>query len=173
VESPEARFEQLFREHYRDVYRYVARRVQHDAAQEVVAEVFVTAWRRHEELRGDPLPWLLGVARRTAGNHLRGESRRSALSTRLAAEHRAFRDDADERDPQLALALATLPERDREALMLIAWDGLEHRVAASVMGCSATAFTVRVHRARRRLRRALGTDDTTAIDLTPQARSVQ
>ena len=55
--------------------------------------------------------------------------------------------------------------------MLIAWDGLEHRVAAAVMGCSTTAFTVRVHRARRRLERALGAGEQNQITINPEARS--
>ena len=52
-------------------------------------------------------------------------------------------------------AQASLGTRNREALMLVAWDGLEHRDAARVMGCGTGAFTVRVHRARRRLARTL------------------
>lgn len=57
--------------------------------------------------------------------------------------------------------------------MLVAWDGLEHRVAAGVMGCSTGAFTVRVHRARRKLERALADQQTDPIDVTQQVRSPQ
>jgi RNA polymerase sigma-70 factor (ECF subfamily) len=56
--------------------------------------------------------------------------------------------------------------------MLVAWDGLDHRDAATVMGCSTTAFTVRVHRARRRLARQLGRDEKGAIELPQQAESL-
>jgi len=173
VSTPEAEFELVFREHYDAVHRYVARRIASDAIQDVVSETFLTAWRRHGSLRGDPLPWLLGVARRATANHLRGEARRGALHTRLSAE----RDAGSVRDPepesQLALALSTLPERDREALMLIAWEGLDHRAAASVMGCSTTAFAVRLHRARRKLQRALSIEREKTITITHQARSTQ
>jgi RNA polymerase sigma-70 factor (ECF subfamily) len=72
----------------------------------------------------------------------------------------------------LAAALATLSERDREALTLVAWDGLEHRVAASVMGCSTGAFTVRVHRARQKLERSLAGEKRSPIDVIREARSL-
>jgi RNA polymerase sigma-70 factor (ECF subfamily) len=52
-------------------------------------------------------------------------------------------------------ALAQLGERDREALLLHAWEGLDHADAGTVMGCSPGAFAVRLHRARRRFAREL------------------
>jgi RNA polymerase sigma-70 factor, ECF subfamily len=172
VSTSEAEFERLFREHYDAVDRYVARRLAADAVQDIVSETFLTAWRRHGELNGDPLPWLLGVARRATANHLRGDARRGALHTRLSTEHHPDAPRDPELESQLALALSTLPERDREALMLVAWDGLDHRVAASVMGCSTTAFAVRIHRARRKLERALTTERDDETNITHQARSM-
>ncbi len=164
-------FEELFRRNHDVVTRYVARRMPPDDVQDAVSETFIVAWRRRAELRGDPMPWLLGVARRVTANHLRGQARRGALYERLNAQPRAVGDAGPEQSSRIALALETLPERDREALMLIAWDGLEHRVAAAVMGCSTTAFTVRVHRARRRLERALGAGEQNQITINPEARS--
>ncbi len=153
-------FEQVFNDSYEAVTRYVARRVAPDAVQDVVSETFLVAWRRHGELRGRPLPWLLGIARRTAANQRRGSARRAALDERLRAEppsvgfHAPLGEDA-----QLALALSTLPERDREALLLVTWDGLDHATAARVMGCSTGSLTVRLHRARRKLARALAREE--------------
>jgi len=172
VSTSEAEFECLFREHHDAVHRYVARRLAADAVQDIVSETFLTAWRRHGELKGDPLPWLLGVARRVTANHVRGDARRGALQARLSSEHHANSPREPEPESQLTLALSTLPERDREALMLIAWDGLEHRVAASVMGCTTTAFAVRIHRARRKLQRALSTEREETTNITHQARSI-
>jgi RNA polymerase sigma factor (sigma-70 family) len=51
----------------------------------------------------------------------------------------------------LVAALALLSERDQEVLVLVAWDGLDRAQAAEVLGISAGAFAVRLHRARRRL----------------------
>lgn len=165
-------FEELFRDSHDAVFRYVARRILPDEAQEVVSETFIVAWRRNSEFRGDPLPWLLGVARRVTANHLRGQARRGALSRRLSEQPREAVEVGPEQDSRLMLALQTLPERDREALMLIAWDGLEHRVAASVMGCSTTAFTVRMHRARRKLERAMDTEEPKPMTINEEARSI-
>jgi RNA polymerase sigma-70 factor (ECF subfamily) len=50
-----------------------------------------------------------------------------------------------------AQAFAALRVRDREVLALIAWDGLDSGEAAQVMGCSPATFSLRLHRARRRL----------------------
>lgn len=58
-------------------------------------------------------------------------------------------------DRELWAALAGLPDGDREALLLVGWDGLSNPQAAGVAGCSQGAFKVRLHRARRRLAKAL------------------
>ncbi len=173
VNDSRAQFERVYNDCYAAVYRYAARRVAPAAVQDVVADTFVTAWRRYGDLRGEPLPWLLGIARRTAANHRRGGARRDALRERLAVERPPTAENGfSEGDPQLMVALAALTERDREALLLVAWDGLEHRVAASIMGCSTGAFTVRVHRARRKLERALGRRETNLIEVAREARSL-
>lgn len=167
-------FEHVYEECYEAVHRYAARRVAPEAVQDVVSDTFLAAWRRYGELKGDPLPWLLGIARRTAANHRRSRARRDALRERLSSElHPSIGQAVNDRDPQVAAALATLAERDREALMLVAWDGLEHRVAATVMGCSTGAFTVRVHRARRKLERSLAGEQTNPVDVTQEARSLR
>jgi RNA polymerase sigma-70 factor, ECF subfamily len=169
VSDEQERFERVFRGCYEAVYAYAARRVAPEAVQDVVSETFVVAWRRYAELDGEPLPWLYGIARRVAANHLRGSARREALRRRLHTEPPAS--EASElgvHDPRLAAALAALGERDREALRLVAWEGLDHRDAASAMGCSTGAFAVRVHRARRRLARALASEETSLIEQIPQ-----
>jgi RNA polymerase sigma-70 factor, ECF subfamily len=149
-------FEGLFRANHAAVYRFVVRRVEEAAVQDVVAEVFLVAWRRHEEIAGDPLPWLLGVARRVCANHLRGRERRVALGERLAAQaYGPPSSGAPPDDGELKRALTSLGDADREALLLVAWDGLSNREAAKVVGCRTATFAVRLHRARGRLARAL------------------
>jgi RNA polymerase sigma-70 factor (ECF subfamily) len=142
------------------------------AVQDIVSETFLAAWRRHAELDGEPLPWLFGIARRVVANQLRANARRDALRDRLHAEPRILEQNLPTgRDPKLMHALGELAERDREALMLIAWEELDHRAAAEVMGCSTTAFTVRVHRARRKLASALTVEETDRIQISEGARS--
>jgi len=78
------RFELLYAKHAPAVKAYVLRRADPSTADDVVAEVFVVCWRRFEEIPIDPLPWLLGVARRVLSTQRRGERRRVALQDRLA-----------------------------------------------------------------------------------------
>ena len=103
----------------------------------------------------EPLPWLYGIARGVLANEMRAANRRGALASRIATEPHP-RDPTATGDHHIIEALAALRESDREALLLCAWEGLSIKEAAVVVGCSAATFTVRVHRARRRLSRALG-----------------
>lgn len=146
------RFERLWDAHHAAVLAYAARRTDPHEARDVVAEAFLAAWRRLDDAPADARPWLLGLARGALSNSRRGVRRREALAERVAVTMRA---SADPGDRQLADALGTLPERDVECLLLVAWEGLSHAEAARVSGCTTATFTVRLHRARRRLRAAL------------------
>jgi RNA polymerase sigma factor (sigma-70 family) len=168
------RFEACFQANYGRVLAYALRRTGDRAtAEDVAAETFLVAWRRQELLPSDELPWLLGVARNLLLNELRTSRRRERLAARVAAESAAFTgptDAASLRDPgcgprantgadraaePVLDALASLGERDREVLLLATWDGLDQRRAAVVLGCSPATFAVRLHRARKRLAKAL------------------
>ena len=133
-------------------------------ADEIVAETFLVAWRRLDEVPDDALPWLLGVARNVRANLHRSDRRRDALVQRLGPERpRAGDDPVDtvgERDA-LRSALATLSEADREVLLLTAWDDLDRDQVARALGCSRANVAVRLFRARRRLEAALGENDST------------
>lgn len=157
-------FNTVYREHYRQVYAYAVARAGRQLADEVVADTFLVAWRRFAVLpKATPLPWLLAVARNVVRERLRAEVRRQNFVTALrsAADENAFlvEDIADgvvERAAVLAV-LATLSDADRDVLTLVAWHGLTPRQAAQVLGCSAAAYFVRLHRARRRFHDALST----------------
>jgi len=150
----QARFDDLFDQHYAAVRAYVARRSPTGGAvDDVVAETFLVAWRRIDVVAADGLPWLLAVARRVLANQRRGEARRGALLQLLAGM--LPRGPVAEPDGrmfgELADALATLSPRDREALLLVAWEGLDPQRAARVVGCAPAAFRARLYRARRQL----------------------
>jgi RNA polymerase sigma factor (sigma-70 family) len=99
----------------------------------------------------EPRAWLLGIARKALANSRRSAARRSRLEERLAAQPaRASDSEASHGSDRVLTALAALSERDREVLLLIAWDGLGHDEAAVACGCSRQALRVRLHRARRR-----------------------
>jgi RNA polymerase sigma-70 factor, ECF subfamily len=91
----QARFEALYASYNAAVRTYVRRRVDSQDADDVVADVFVTAWRRLRDVPEDPLPWLLGVARRVIANRWRGATRNAALRDRMMLER-----------PRLAMLLA-------------------------------------------------------------------
>lgn len=148
------RFEELFRSHYPAVRGYALRRSSPDAAQDAVAETFLVAWRRLDDVPEDALPWLFGVARRVLANQRRSSGRGAALEQRLAGAAGGAQVDLEESVTESEVvrsALALLSERDREALILVAWHGLSGKRAARAAGCSRAAFDVRLHRARRRL----------------------
>jgi RNA polymerase sigma-70 factor, ECF subfamily len=155
----QARFDALYREHAGEVRRYVRRRWDAQSADDVVADVFVVAWRRLEEVPDDPLPWLLGVARRILANRRRAEARDYALRDRIRSEQLRAAPlaaaDAPVAGEGVWIALSTLSERDREALLLVAWEGLSTARAARVLGVRANTFAARLYRARRRFAHAL------------------
>lgn len=165
------RFELLYGKHAPAVKAYVLRRAAPAVADDLVAEVFVVCWRRFEEIPADPLPWLLGVARRVLSTQRRGELRRDALHRRLAESGEAAGplDIPPAAGEALRRALGQLGEPDREILLLIAWEGLSPTQAAAVLGVKAAAVRVRLHRARRRLARVLAREEGEAHTCSPLA----
>jgi len=146
--------EELFRQHYRDVAGYVRRRAEPDLVEDVVAETFLVAWRRLDQVPANARPWLLGVARKTLSTQRRSRARRGSLQAKLEAAHTVEREEQPS-ELGVADALGGLSAKDREAITLVAWDGLSPSDAAVVVGQSPIAFRVRLHRAKRRLRRRL------------------
>lgn len=138
------------------VAAYARRHVPPDEVPDVVAETFLQAWRRWADLPEPPIPWLIGTARKVIGNQRRAAGRRAALHERLVLLDgaAATADDAGlvatERMAALE-SLAALPDDQREALLLTAWDGLSNDDAAAVLSIRPGALRVRAHRARRTL----------------------
>ena len=94
--TDEDRFTALYERHFDAIERYVRRRAADVAVGDVVAEVFLVAWRRLEEMPEEPLPWLYGVARRVLANELRGRDRRERLVERVSGQ--ASHSEADHAD---------------------------------------------------------------------------
>lgn len=163
VMDSRARFETMYRAHCGAVRSFVHRRVRVAVADDVVADVFVIAWRRMEEAPGDELPWLLAIARGVLANRRRSDARQLALHDRLAANTVTVAEHEPEmaRESRLMGAFGSLKRLDQEVLLLIGWDGLSRAQAASVLGITTGLFSVRLHRARRRLKRALAAQNDT------------
>ena len=150
----------LFTAYASDVYGFALRRTSRSVAEDVVSETFLVAWRRLDSVPDTPKPWLLGVARRVLANQRRSAGRQSALVARLGPCDQ-WRDAAVEQSTDAAVrkALHELAPVDRDAITLIAWDGLSAEEAAIVLDCSRATFYVRLHRAKKRLAAALGAID--------------
>lgn len=161
MSSPEERFSALFERTHPALLGYAVRRVADPAdAADVVAETYLVAWRRLDDVPGgdEARPWLFGVARRVLANHYRGERRRLALADRLRdALHESVPVAApDAHEPSLVeRAVERLGDDDRELLRLVAWEELAREEIAVAMGLSRATVRVRLHRARARLRDAM------------------
>jgi RNA polymerase sigma-70 factor (ECF subfamily) len=155
---PGDRLEDLFEAHHRALLAYAARRCPTlSDAEDVVAEVFLVAWRRLADVpAGDEaLPWLVGVARKTIGNQRRGLLRRGRLQARLEQTAERPATPAPTGTEPALEALERLSDDDRELLRLVAWEELSHAEIAAVLGISVNAVAIRLHRARERFEQAL------------------
>jgi len=152
-------FLDAYRRHFPRVLAYLRRRTDTDQARDLADEVFLIAWRRRTQVSSTDLPWLLTTARLLVQNARRAGARNVALDRECAqlAIRASVPDPSGAVLERLAVlgALAELPPADREVLMLVAWDGLDHRRTAEVLGVTAATAAVRLFRARRRLAAAL------------------
>jgi len=161
------RFDVFFQRHMAGIASYCRWRSCSLAdAEDAVAEVFLIAWRRFDDLPAgeSARPWLYATARRVLANQARASARRRRLNERLGAERIAIAVDDDPRIARAQDALATLDPHDRELLLLIEWEGLTPVEVAEVLRRPPVTVLVRLHRARHRLRAAYETQ--TSIELT-------
>ncbi|WP_217544641.1 RNA polymerase sigma factor [Streptomyces sp. GbtcB6] len=173
-DEPE-QFAVLFDRYADAVHRYAARRLGPEAAEDLMAETFVTAFQRRHTYdleRADARPWLFGIATNLVGRHRRAEARRFRALSRLpepveheepVADRAVDRAGATGVRRQLAAALGGLSARHRDVVLLVAWAGLDYEEAAEALGVPVGTIRSRLHRARGRLREALGGTDPTAF----------
>jgi len=168
-------FTVLFRRHAPHIQRYVVRRLGQDAADDIVAETFLLAFRQrdsYDQARADARPWLYGIATNLIGRHRRAEIRLYRALARTGADPvmEPFTDRVDDQvsagtaSRRLAAGLARLPEQLRDTLLLVAWSGLSYEEAATALGVPVGTVRSRMSRARSRLRRALGGMNPAASD---------
>jgi RNA polymerase sigma factor (sigma-70 family) len=158
-----SRFGVLFDRHATALFRYLARRVGPDEADGLLGELFRIAFeRRHtfDRARESARPWLYGIATNLVARQRRGEARRLRATARLVAEHTsvdvaatvAASVDAGELWPRVAEAIATLPDAERDALILFVWEQLGYEEIATALGVPIGTVRSRLNRTRRRLR---------------------
>lgn len=163
-QSDRARFRSAFTEHYKPVWAFCARRTATASdADDVTATVFSVAWRQVDRLPvsdAEQRMWLFAIARKSLANHHRSDRRRRALTDRLSALADASLPgaddgivDADELGRAIQ-ALVTLRTSDQELLLFAIWEDLSVAEIAVVIGTSRPIVSVRLHRAKHRLRAA-------------------
>ncbi|WP_238007860.1 sigma-70 family RNA polymerase sigma factor [Dactylosporangium sp. AC04546] len=153
-----ARFDDVYRAYFNDVLLYAYRRLRdRAAAEELAQEAFIVFWRQHAGVREPVRPWLYGVARHLIANEFRHRQRQPQLVELGESDApRAAGGDGIDDVMDVRRAMLRLSAADRELIMLVAWDGLSVQEAATSLRCSALTLSVRLFRARNRLRRALG-----------------
>jgi RNA polymerase sigma-70 factor (ECF subfamily) len=165
VRAEAEEFRVLYTAHYAAVLRYAWRRAGAEAAPDIASEVFTAVWQRLDRVpKGQPLPWLYAIARNVVAAHHRARERAEQLHAQSAlTQVSSTRDVGIQVAEQNAVrqGWAALNENDRELLALIGWEGLSISQAAAALGCSPATCSVRLHRARARLRRRLAQHTTT------------
>jgi RNA polymerase sigma factor (sigma-70 family) len=168
------KFAALFDRHAPEMHRYVTRRLGVSTADDVVAETFLLAFRgrkRYDVTRADARPWLYGIASNLIGKHRRGEKRLYRALARAGVDRVAesYADRVDARvtaegvQREVADALGGLSAGDRDVLLLVAWADLTYEGVADALGIPVGTVRSRLHRARRKVREALGGADPTEI----------
>lgn len=157
------RFERIYDDNYELLLGYALRRTDtaEDAA-DVVAETFLTAWRRLDDVPegGRARLWLYGTARKVLGNHFRSLRRQRRLADRLRIDLPRLIGDATAASEgpdgrAIGAAFARLTVTDRDLLIMVGWEDLDPGQIAAVLGCTRATVRVRLHRARRRFSQEL------------------
>jgi RNA polymerase sigma-70 factor (ECF subfamily) len=150
-----ARFGELARDLIDPLRRFLARRTDAATADDVLGDTLLVCWRRYAELPDEPLPFAYGVARLCLANAARGARRQRRLAGRIATLDPPREVPAPIGDDRLGEAMAGLSDDDSELLRLWAWEQLTAGEIATVLDITPNAASIRLHRAKDRLRSAL------------------
>ncbi|GAA1609572.1 RNA polymerase sigma factor [Nonomuraea sp. NPDC048882] len=164
--DPEA-FAELFDRYSAMLYRYVSKRLGPGPAEDLVGETFLIAFSRrrsYDLAYPDARPWLFGILTKLIARHHRSEATRYRALLRAPVESEvespadrvAAGVSAQAVRGELAGALAALPAKDRDVLLLIAWGDLTYEEVARALGIPVGTVRSRLNRGRRKVRAALG-----------------
>ena len=160
-------FAAIFDRYYSQIHAYAARRLGEGLADDVASETFLIAFARRERYDVSWLnarPWLYGIASNLVSRHHRTEQRRYRALARTFtheageehADQVALRLDAQARRASLMTALAGIAQGDRDVLLLVACAELTPEEASQALDIPAGTARSRLHRARKKIRAALG-----------------
>ncbi len=174
-----ARFGEIFDRHAEAVFRYLARRIGPGDASDLLADVFLTAFEARSRFASDfstALPWLYGIASNLLRKHFRRRAGELRMLGRLVEQ--PVSDDhldavADVIDAQvqvraMAKLLDGLPPRERDVLLLHAWEALTYEETANALKIPVGTVRSRLNRTRRRLR--AGMDEIDRVRSVPPDR---
>jgi len=163
LDQPSA-FAQLFDRHARVVNAFATYRVGRHTAEDVLSETFLVAFRRRADYDvgvESAVPWLLGIASRLIRRHRAVEAKhwRSFAAAVSGEEHSSeggvddamTRLDAEREVDGLRGRIAALGPKDRETLLLYAWQGLTYEEVAAALGVPVGTVRSRLNRVRKRL----------------------
>ena len=164
AESRRARFEELAPGLVDPLRRFLVRRTDPATADDVLSDTLLVCWRRIDQVPEDPLPWAYAVARHCVANAERGARRQRRLAAKVATVDppATAAPEPEAPDDRVSEALAALRPDDAEILRLWAWEQLTPAEIAVVLDITANAASVRLHRARMKLRDRLGKSGTGA-----------
>jgi RNA polymerase sigma factor (sigma-70 family) len=168
------RFAVLYDRYAQQLYAYARRRLGHEIAQDVIAETFIAAFKaraRYQHTRPDAKAWLYSILTKQIALHHRNEVARFRMLARLQPD-RLSEGHADRvsesasaqaaRAPLIG-ALNKLSNRDRDVLLLVAWEDLTYEQVADVLGIPVGTVRSRLNRARRKIRKALA--DSSGLEI--------
>lgn len=138
---------------------YIARRIDRfESAPEVLNDVLLVAWKKRNQLPSDPeriRMWLFVAARNCLRNYEKSSNRRRAHECPLEDLVESIAPNNDEFAQEIRALVRGLPEKYKELVMLIHWDGFTITAAAELLKVSDSTARTRYARARARLRNAL------------------
>lgn len=157
----ESEFSSLFRAQYDDLLLFVRRRAHAQVVDDIVAETFLIAWRRRADIPAEPRPWLFRTARNVMLNATRGLNRQTAVAVKIGTRREDIAGLSIDDQIDLQSAWRALSPADQEVLALSIWEDLPQAEAATVLGCTRAAYTMRLTRAKRHLTALLSHPATT------------
>ena len=159
--ASDSKFAGLYDRYYGHVYAYCRRRVDIDRVEDAVADVFLVAWRKIDEIpEGErALMWLYRVAYRVVGHLWRSSSRTRKLESKLLSLGVESHPTPEgllimaQEEQQVIEAASKLRGKDEEVLRLSVWERLNNNQIASILDISDNAVKQRLHRAKKNLTR--------------------
>lgn len=151
--SPE-QFTNIYRGFLPQISKYLVRRCEASDVEELASAVFEIAWRKRSQApSGFELPWLYRIAGFVVANHRRARQAETNFLARFRPlDFAPSPEDIALGDLGLADAWKKLSPFEREAISLVAFEGLSNQEAAKVLEITPNAFTQRLAKARAKLK---------------------